>query len=76
MLKGITMTTAQLRAATVAPTATTAVLVEVDQDGNRRPISGWRLEGCPRGDPDSDPPKPPSPHVLVLELGHYKEVPE
>jgi hypothetical protein len=68
------MTTGMLRAATVAPTATTPVLVEIDLDGERRPIKGWRLEGCPRGDENSDPPKAVSPHILVLELGRYEEV--
>ncbi len=70
------MTTSALRAATVSPTATTPVLVEVELNGERRPVSGWRLEGSPNGNPDSDPPKPATPHILILELGTYKEVEE
>lgn len=66
------MTSAQLRASTVVPVATTPVVVEC-VGGERLPITGWRLEGCPRGDTDSEPPKEPSPHVLVLELGTYQE---
>lgn len=67
-----TMTAGQLRASTVAPAATTPVFVEVD--GTRRTLTGWRLEGSPKGCPDCDPPKPATPHVLVLELGELKEV--
>jgi hypothetical protein len=70
------MTSSHLRAATVTPTATTPVMVEVEPGGEKRPLVGWRLEGRPNGDPDSDPPKPPTPHVLVLEVGSYTEVSE
>lgn len=67
------MTASMLRAATTNPTATTPVLVEIELDGERRPIAGWRLEGS-AGDPDADPPKPATDFVLILELGQYEEV--
>lgn len=58
------MTVSQLRAATMKASAVTPVLVEVELNGERRPVNGWRLEGNPRGNP-------PTPHLLILELGRY-----
>lgn len=73
MSKGVTMTAAHLRAATVVPNAMVPVLVELEPGGERRVLSGWRLEGKPNGNDAAYPPEPPTPHVLVLECGQYTE---
>lgn len=63
--EGSVKTAAQLRAATKDTAAQTPVFVEVD--GQRRPVTGWRLLNA------SGPN--PADQILVLRLAKLKPVP-